>query len=92
MTTSSANSLDRSVQIADSQVYEEYLTLSPIGLVPGSHDCWIRSRLDSAKEPDALQTRHRVVLSTDAIRRLHRYLGDYLEVQRDTEISGEAQS
>ena len=82
MTTPSTHGLDRSVQLADSQVYEEYLTLTPIGLLPGSHDCWIRSRLDSAKDPDALQTRHRVVLSTEAIERLHRYLGEYLQAQQ----------
>lgn len=81
MTTLSTPGLDRSVQIADSQVYEEYLTLTPIALLPGSHDCWIRSRLDSAKDPDALQTRHRIVLSSAAIERLHRYLGEYLQAQ-----------
>ena len=84
MTTPSTLDLNRSVQIDDSQVYEEYLTLTPIGLMPGSHDLWIRSRLDSAKDPVALQTRHRIVLSTGAIERLHRYLGEYLQDQQVT--------
>jgi hypothetical protein len=69
---------ERSVALADSQVYEETLTLRPITQVAGSHDCWIRSRLDSAQDPGALHTRYRIALSTDALRRLHRYLGDYL--------------
>lgn len=92
MTTPSTQGLDRSVQLAVSQVYKEYLTLTPIGLVPGSHDCLIRSRLDSAKDPDALHTRHRIVLSIQAIERLHRYLGEYLQAQRVGVCSQEAQS
>ena len=65
--------------LAQSSVYEERLVLSPIALIPDAHDLSILSRLDTAKDRQALHTRHRVVLSTDAIERIHRLLGDYLE-------------
>jgi hypothetical protein len=78
MTTHTNTGLDQAVRLADTEVYEEYLTLSPVAALPGGHDLLIRSRLDSARHPDALQTRYRTVLSTGAIERLHRHLGDYL--------------
>ena len=65
--------------IAQSSVYEERLVLSPIPLVPGTHDLSILSRLDTAKDRQALHTRHRVVLSTDDIERIHRLLSNYLK-------------
>jgi hypothetical protein len=83
MPSSSTSVLDHSVLITDSAVYEEYLTLTPIEQVPGSHDFWLRSRLDSARDPQALQTRHRLALDTAAIERLHRFLGQYLEQARN---------
>ena len=66
-------------RIIKSQAYEAFLTLTPIEPVPDTHDVLIQSRLDTAKDPQALQNRHRMMLTTEAVQRLHRYLGDYLE-------------
>lgn len=75
--------LSRAVQLADSQVYEEYLVLNPLPSSTAGHDLAIYSRLDSARDPDALHTRYRLALSTAALERLHRYLGEYLQALTD---------
>lgn len=64
--------------ITDSPSYTELLSVRPIAAVPGSHRLLIQSRLDSAKNPDALQTRYSTTLSRAAIERLHAHLGNYL--------------
>lgn len=86
MTTTPNTDLVHSVQIADSQVYEEFITLRPVQVLPDAHEFLIRSRLDSAKDPQALQTRHCIVLTRDALVRIHRYLGEYLQAQAPEEV------
>ena len=86
MTTTHNADLSPSVQIANSQVYEEFITLRPVPALPDAHEFLIRSRLDSAKDPQALQTRHCIVLTRDALVRIHRYLGEYLQSQATEEV------
>ena len=62
--------------LAQTGVYEEYLSIRPIEALPGSHDLLIQSRLDSARDPQALQARYRAGLSLGALERLHAFLGD----------------
>jgi len=85
MTTLTHPELAGSCHIVDSGVYEEYLSIRPIDAVPGHHYLLIRSRLDSAKNPDALHTRYSVTLTREAMNRLHDHLGSYL---RQSESGG----
>lgn len=79
MTTTSTPGVDKhAVQLADSQVYEEWLTFKPVALLPGHHELAVHSRLSTASDPEALNARYRLTLSTDALLRLHRCLGEYL--------------
>ena len=64
--------------LAQTRVYEEFLSISPIEALPGSHSLVIRSRLDSARDAKAFQVRYQTVLDQPAIERLHAWLGDYL--------------
>lgn len=64
--------------LTDSPSYAELLSIHPLAAVPGSHHLVIRSRLDSAKDPQGLHTRYSVTLSRAAIERLHAHLGKYL--------------
>lgn len=77
--------------LAQTGVYEEYLTLRPIEALPGSHDLVVHSRLESAREPGALQTRYRTGIGLEALSRLYAYLGEYLASQ-GAKASGEVQS
>ena len=85
MTTLTHSELAGSCHIVDSGVYEEYLSIRPIDAVPGNHYLLIRSRLDSAKNPEALHTRYSVTLTREAMNRLHEHLDTYL---RQSESSG----
>ena len=85
MTTLTHPELAGSCQIVDSGVFEEYLSIRPIDAVPGNHYLLIRSRLDSAKNPEALHTRYSVTLTREAMNRLHDHLGSYL---RQLELGG----
>jgi hypothetical protein len=85
MTTLTHPELAGSCQIVDSGVFEEYLSIRPIDAVPGNHYLLIRSRLDSAKHPEALHTRYSVTLTREAMNRLHEHLGSYL---RQSESGG----
>ncbi len=67
--------------LAQTGVYEEYLSIRPIPALPGIHDLLVRSRLDSARDPDALHTRYRAGISREALSRLHTFLGEYLALQ-----------
>ena len=78
MTTLNNPELAGSCQIVNSGVFEEYLSIRPIDAVPGDHYLLIRSRLDSAKNPEALHTRYSVTLNREAMNRLHDHLGFYL--------------
>ena len=78
MTTLTHPELAGSCQIVNSGVFEEYLSIRPIDAVPGDHYLLIRSRLDSAKNPEALHTRYSVTLNREAMNRLHDHLGFYL--------------
>ena len=78
MTTLNNPELAGSCQIVNSGVFEEYLSIRPIDAVPGDHYLLIRSRLDSAKNPEALHTRYSVTLTREAMNRLHEHLGSYL--------------
>ena len=78
MTTLNHSELAGSCQIVDSGVFEEYLSIRPIDAVPGDHYLLIRSRLESAKNPEALHTRYSVTLNREAMNRLHDHLGFYL--------------
>ena len=78
MTTLNHSELAGSCQIVDSGVFEEFLSIRPIDAVPGDHYLLIRSRLDSAKNPEALHTRYSVTLNREAMNRLHDHLGFYL--------------
>ena len=85
MTTLTHPELVGSCQIVNSGVFEEYLSIRPIDAVPGDHYLLIRSRLDSAKNPEALHTRYSVTLTREAMDRLHEHLGTYL---RQSESGG----
>ena len=85
MTTLTHPELAGSCQIVDSGVFEEHLSIRPIDAVPGNHYLLIRSRLDSAKNPEALHTRYSVTLTREAMNRLHDNLGSYL---RQSESGG----
>ena len=74
-----------SCQIVNSGVFEEYLSIRPIDAVSGNHYLLISSRLDSAKNPEALHTRYSVTLTREAMIRLHEHLGSYL---RQSESGG----
>lgn len=78
MTSSTQPALANACLLADSGVYEEYLSISPIDSAPGTHDFLIRSRLETAKNPEGLHTRYRLNLTDAAVAQLYRYLGDYL--------------
>ena len=78
MTTLNNPELAGSCQIVNSGVFEEYLSIRPIDAVSGNHYLLIRSRLDSAKNPEALHTRYSVTLNREAMNRLHDHLGFYL--------------
>ena len=78
MTASTQPELAGACLLADSGVYEEYLSISPIETAPGTHDFLIRSRLETAKNPEGLHTRYRLNLTDDAVSQLHQYLGAYL--------------
>ena len=80
MTTLNHSELSGSCQIVNSGVFEEYLSIRPIDAVPGNHYLLIRSRLDSAKNPEALHTRYSVTLTREAMDRLHEHLGSYLRL------------
>ena len=64
--------------LTESQVYAEFIRLSPISCLPDGHSLAFQSRLATAKDPDAVQTRHHMVITADALRRLHDFLGLYL--------------
>jgi hypothetical protein len=85
MTTLNHPELAGSCQIVNSGVFEEYLSIRPIDAVPGNHYLLIRSRLDSAKNPEVLHTRYSVTLTREAMNRLHDHLGSYL---RQSESGG----
>ena len=85
MTTLNNPELAGSCQIVNSGVFEEYLSIRPIDAVPGDHYLLIRSRLDSAKNSEALHTRYSVTLTREAMDRLHEHLGTYL---RQSESGG----
>jgi len=68
----------RDCPLTDFPSYAELLSIRPIAAVPDSHHLVIQSRLDSARNPDALQARYSVTLSRAAIERLHAHLGRYL--------------
>ena len=85
MTTLNNPELAGSCQIVNSGVFEEYLSIRPIDAVPGNHYLLIRSRLDSAKSPEALHTRYSVTLTREAMNRLYEHLGTYL---RQSESGG----
>ena len=78
MTTLNHPEIAGSCQIVDSGVFEEYLSIRQIDAVPGDHYLLIRSRLDSAKHPEALHKRYSVTLTREAMNRLHDHLGFYL--------------
>ena len=78
MTTSTQPVLANACLLADSGVYEEYLSINPIETAPGTHDFVIRSRLETAKNPEGLHTRYRLSLTDAAVSQLHQYLGAYL--------------
>ncbi len=82
MSTPSAFALPEACLLAQTGVYEEYLTLGPIEALGGSHDVRIQSRLDSAAVPNALQTRYRSAMDLGALERLHQFLGNYLTQHR----------
>ena len=86
MTTLNNPELAGSCQIVNSGVFEEYLSIRPIDAVPGDHYLLIRSRLDSAKNPEALHKRYSVTLTREAMNRLHEHLGSYL---RQSESGGQ---
>ena len=85
MTTLTNPELAGSCQIVNSGVFEEYLSIRPIDAVSGNHYLLIRSRLDSAKNPEVLHTRYSVTLTREAMDRLHEHLGTYL---RQSESGG----
>ena len=85
MTTLNHSELAGSCQIVNSGVFEEYLSIRPIDSVPGNHYLLIRSRLDSAKNSEALHKRYSVTLTREAMNRLHDHLGSYL---RQSESDG----
>ena len=85
MTTLTNPELAGSCQIVNTGVFEEYLSIRPIDAVPGNHYLLIRSRLDSAKNPEALHMRYSVTLTREAMNRLHEHLGSYL---RQSESGG----
>ena len=85
MATFNNPQLAGSCQIVNSGVFEEYLSIRPIDAVPGDHYLLIRSRLDSAKNPEVLHTRYSVTLTREAMDRLHEHLGTYL---RQSESGG----
>ena len=85
MTTLTHPELVGSCQIVNSGVFEEYLSIRPIDTVSGNHYLLIRSRLDSAKNPEALHTRYSVTLTREAMDRLHEHWGTYL---RQSESGG----
>ena len=85
MTTLNNPELAGSCQIVNSGVFEEYLSIRPIDAVSGNHYLLIRSRLDSAKNPEVLHTRYSVTLTREAMDRLHEHLGTYL---RQSESGG----
>ena len=78
MTTLTLPELAGACLLADSGVYEEYLSISPIEAAPGTHDVLIRSRLETAQSPEGLHTRYRLNLTDAAVSQLHQYLGAYL--------------
>ena len=78
MTTLNHSELSGSCQIVNSGVFEEYLSIRPIDAVSGNHYLLIRSRLDSAKNLEALHMRYSVTLTREAMNRLHEHLGSYL--------------
>ena len=78
MTTSTRPELANACLLANSGVYEEYLSINPIETAPGTHDFVIRSRLETAKNPEGLHTRYRLSLTDAAVSQLHQYLGAYL--------------
>ncbi len=79
--TAEAFSGEEACLLAQTGVYQEYLSIRPIEALPGSHDLVVRSRLESARDPGVLQTRYRAGVDLEALTRLHRYLGDYLSSQ-----------
>jgi hypothetical protein len=87
MTTLTHPELAGSCQIVDSGVFEEYLSIRPIDAAPGNHYLLIRSRLDSAKNPEVLHKRYSVTLTREAMNRLHEHLGTYLRQSESGELT-----
>lgn len=66
------------VALSSSEDYAEFLRVSPLDALPDAHEFLIQSQLRSGKAPDALHTRHRLVMTAESLLGLHKYLGQYL--------------
>lgn len=66
------------VALSSSEDYAEFLRVRPLDALPDAHEFLIQSQLRSAKDPEALHTRHRLVMVTESLVGLHQYLGQYL--------------
>jgi hypothetical protein len=85
--TEAASTTALTCPLVEAQTYREFLTLAPVGNLPGHHDLHVQSTLSTARVPNGTQTKHRLTLETPALERLHRHLGLYLDAYREAASS-----
>lgn len=78
MSFNETDSTTPSCKLTSAEGYEEILSIKAIDAPGQLHDLVIKSRLDSAKDPNATRVRHRLAVDRDGLERLHSYLGQYL--------------